>query len=275
MNHGLLGARPHLLGHLDRRVGAVNFIVTTFKMRAPGMTMNRMPVLAWSTLGMGLLVIFAVPSISLAAAPAGGRPPLGTSFFVPAGGGDPLLWQHLFWFFGHPEVYILLLPAMGMVSRSSPSLSAQAAVRLHSWWSPWSPSPSSASACGCTTCSPRGWGRWPRSFFSARRRIIAIPTGVKFFNWIGDHVAGRFRWTTPMLFCARLLRDLPHRRAVRRHARRHALRLSAARHLLRGRPLPLRAVRRLLFPYLRRHLLLVPEDDGPAADERLGKCTSG
>ena len=142
--------------------GAFNFIVTIVKLRAPGLTFNRMPMFIWMTLITSFLVIFAFPSITAALILLLFDRYIGTSFYMVEQGGDPLLWQHLFWFFGHPEVYIMILPPMGIISDILPTFSPQAALRLPgrrvipAWLSA-----SSASACGHTTCSQSAWGHSP------------------------------------------------------------------------------------------------------------------
>ncbi|MDQ1397768.1 MAG: cytochrome c oxidase subunit, partial [Acidimicrobiaceae bacterium] len=108
---------------ISTTVGAVNFIVTIFKLRAPGMSLNRMPIFVWSILVFSLMVIFAVPAVTLSAALLEADRLFGTAFFVPTLGGNTLLYQHMFWFWGHPEVYILFVPATGMVSMIIPTFS--------------------------------------------------------------------------------------------------------------------------------------------------------
>src|SRR5205823_10608885 len=105
---------------ISTTVGAVNFIVTAFKMRAPGMTINRVPLFVWSILSMAFMVLFAVPAVTLAAGLLELDRLFGAAFFAPHAGGSVLLYQHLFWFWGHPEVYILFVPATGMVSMIIP-----------------------------------------------------------------------------------------------------------------------------------------------------------
>src|SRR6202022_2829327 len=119
LHQGFWGRGVVFIG-ISTTVGAINFIVTTFKMRAPGMTLNRMPVYVWSMLVFSVMAIFAVPAVSLAAALLGFDRLFGTTFFNPTFGGSTLLYQHLFWFWGHPEVYILFVPATGMVSMIIP-----------------------------------------------------------------------------------------------------------------------------------------------------------
>ncbi|HEV3475357.1 MAG TPA: cbb3-type cytochrome c oxidase subunit I, partial [Actinomycetota bacterium] len=179
---------------------AVNFIVTILNERAPGMTLMRMPVFVWMTLVVQFLLLFAMPIIAIALFQLGFDRLFGANFFNPAAGGDPILWQHLFWLFGHPEVYILILPAMGIVSEVLPTFSRKplfgyAAVVF------------SGIAIGFM-----GWGVWAHHMFTVglgpvanaafalSTMFIAVPTGVKIFNWLGTLWGGSLRFTTPMLF---------------------------------------------------------------------------
>ncbi|MDQ4006330.1 MAG: cytochrome c oxidase subunit I [Actinomycetota bacterium] len=179
---------------------AVNFIVTILNERAPGMTLMRMPVFVWMTLVVSFLLLFAMPVIAIALFELGFDRLFGAVFFKPAAGGDPLLWQHLFWLFGHPEVYILILPAMGIVSEVLPTFSRKplfgyAAVVF------------SGIAIGFM-----GWGVWAHHMFTTglgpiantafalSTMFIAVPTGVKIFNWLGTMWGGSIRFGTPMLF---------------------------------------------------------------------------
>ncbi|HEY3279332.1 MAG TPA: cytochrome c oxidase subunit I [Gemmatimonadales bacterium] len=177
-----------------------NFIVTILNLRAPGMKMMRLPAFAWMTLVTQFLVITAFPVITVALVLLMFDRFFGTHFFVPAGGGDPILWQHLFWLFGHPEVYILILPAMGIVSEVLPTFSRKPlfgyTVVVYSGvligfmgWGVWSHHMFSA-----------GLGPIADSVFSATTMLIAVPTGVKIFNWIGTLWGGQLRFTTAMLF---------------------------------------------------------------------------
>jgi cytochrome c oxidase subunit 1 len=181
-------------------VAAVNFIVTILNERAPGMSLMRMPVFTWMTLVVSFLLIFALPVLAIALFQLAFDRLFGTLFFNPAAGGDPILWQHLFWLFGHPEVYILILPAMGIVSEVLPTFSRKplfgyAAVVF------------SGIAIGFM-----GWGVWAHHMFTVglgpvanaafalSTMFIAVPTGVKIFNWMGTMWGGSIRFTTPMLF---------------------------------------------------------------------------
>jgi cytochrome c oxidase subunit I len=177
-----------------------NFIVTILNMRAPGMKLMRLPVFSWMTLVTQFLVITAFPVITVALVLLMFDRFFGTHFFVPSGGGDPILWQHLFWLFGHPEVYILILPAMGIVSEVLPTFSRKPLFGY------------TVVVYSGVLIGFMGWGVWSHhmfsvglgpiadSVFSATTMLIAVPTGVKIFNWIGTMWGGQIRLTTAMLF---------------------------------------------------------------------------
>ena len=188
-----------LLG-IASTAGAVNLIVTMLNMRAPGMTLMRMPVFTWMTLVSSFLILFAMPVITVALFLLMFDRSFGSNFFNPAAGGDPLLWQHLFWLFGHPEVYILILPAMGMVSEILPVFSRKPLFG-------YPVIVFSGIAIGFM-----GWGVWVHhmfavglgpvavSAFSISTMFIAVPTGVKIFNWLGTVWKGSLKFDTAMLF---------------------------------------------------------------------------
>ena len=177
-----------------------NFIVTILNMRAPGMKLMRLPAFSWMTLVTQFLVITAFPVITVALVLLMFDRFFGTHFFVPSGGGDPILWQHLFWLFGHPEVYILILPAMGIVSEVLPTFSRKPLFGY------------TVVVYSGVLIGFMGWGVWSHhmfsvglgpiadSVFSATTMLIAVPTGVKIFNWIGTMWGGQIRFTTAMLF---------------------------------------------------------------------------
>jgi cytochrome c oxidase subunit I len=179
---------------------AVNFIVTAFNMRAPGMLFMRMPVFAWMTLITSFLMLFAMPIISVALFLLHFDRTWGANFFNVAQGGDPILWQHLFWLFGHPEVYILILPAIGIVSEVLPTFARKPLFG-------YPVIVFSGIAIGFM-----GWGVWAHhmfavglgrvatSAFGVSTMFIAVPTGVKIFNWVGTIWGGAIRFTTTMLF---------------------------------------------------------------------------
>jgi cytochrome c oxidase subunit I len=179
---------------------AANFIVTTLNLRAPGMTMMRMPVFVWMNLVVSFLLLFAIPVITVALFELYFDRNFGSNFFNANLGGDPVLWQHLFWLFGHPEVYILILPAMGIVSEVLPVFSRKPLFG-------YSVVVFSGIAIGFM-----GWGVWAHhmfavglgpvanSAFAASTMFIAVPTGVKIFNWLATTWGGDLRLKTPMLF---------------------------------------------------------------------------
>ena len=180
--------------------GGVNFITTIVNMRAPGMKMMRMPMFTWMTFVTSFLLITAIPVIAVALIFLGFDRNFGTNFFNPATGGDPVLWQHLFWIFGHPEVYILILPAFGVISDVIPTFSRKPLFGYP------------IVVYAGILIGFIGWGVWSHhmftvglgpiadSFFVAATMIIAIPTGVKIFNWLATMWGGSIRFTTAMLF---------------------------------------------------------------------------
>jgi heme/copper-type cytochrome/quinol oxidase subunit 1 len=181
-------------------VGSLNFIVTILRMRAPGMTINRMPLFVWMTLITAFLLVFALPSLTVASALLLFDRHLGTHFYQVSGGGDPLLWQHLFWSFGHPEVYVLILPAFGMISEILPVFSGKPifGYTFIAW---------SGVAIGFLSFTV--WAHHmfavglpivAQAFFATSTTLIAVPTAVKIFNWVATVYGGRLRFHTPMLF---------------------------------------------------------------------------
>lgn len=179
---------------------AVNFIVTILNMRAPGMTFMRMPMMVWMMLTTSFLLLFAVPIIAVALFMLQFDAVFDAQFFQPASGGDPILYQHLFWLFGHPEVYIMILPAMGIVSEVMPTFSRKPLFGY------------AAMAFAGAAIGFIGFGVWahhmftsaigpvPRAAFAVATMFIAVPTGIKIFNWVFTMWGGRIRFTTAMLF---------------------------------------------------------------------------
>ena len=183
--------------------GAVNFITTIYTRRAPGMSMLRLPMFCWTVLVTAVLILFAFPVLTGAIAMLLLDRRFGASFFIPAEGGDPVLWQHLFWFFGHPEVYILALPFFGILSEVIPVFSRKplfgyrsvvfATVLIGAYsMSVWAHHMFTTAAINLP-------------FFALSSFIIAVPTGIKIFNWIATMVRGRLTFPTPMLFCTGFL----------------------------------------------------------------------
>ena len=180
--------------------GAFNFLVTIINMRAPGMTLMRMPPFIWMTLVTSFLLVTAMPVITVGLIQILFDRSFGTNFFNTAAGGSPVLWQHVFWLFGHPEVYILILPAMGIVSEIIPTFSRKPLFGYHfvifsgivigfMGWGVWSHHMFTV-----------GLGNIANSVFAITTMLIAVPTGVKIFNWLGTMWGGSIRFATPMLF---------------------------------------------------------------------------
>ena len=180
--------------------GALNFIVTTLNMRAPGMTFNRLPLFVWTNLVTSFLIIFAFPSLTVGQIMLFFDRQFGTHFFNPSGGGDPLLWQHLFWFFGHPEVYIMILPAMGIISEVLPTFSRKPIFG----YAFIAYSTVAIGFLGFTVWAHHmfavGMGPLVNALFSASSFLIGVPTGVKIFNWIATLYMGNIRMKTPLYF---------------------------------------------------------------------------
>ena len=178
-------------------LGAVNFITTIICMRAPGMTMFRMPIFTWTILVTSLLVLMAFPVLASALLALGADRKFGAHVFDPENGG-PMLWQHLFWFFGHPEVYIIALPFFGIISEILPVFSRKPIFGYKTLV---------FATIGIAALSVTVWahhmyatGQVLLPFFAVMTMLIAVPTGVKFFNWIGTMWGGKLSFETPMLW---------------------------------------------------------------------------
>jgi cytochrome c oxidase subunit I len=193
----------HLTG-LSSIVGAINFIATIHNMRAPGMSWGRMPLFIWSILVYSYLLVAALPAVAAGVTMLLTDRHFGTAFFDPAGGGDPMLWQHLFWFFGHPEVYIMILPVFGMISEILPVFARKPIFGYK------------AIAAATVAIAFLGLLVWAHhmfttptptvvlAFFMLASFTIAVPTGIKIFNWIATLWRGKVVFKTPLYFAVAL-----------------------------------------------------------------------
>ncbi len=184
---------------LSSLMGAINYITTVINMRAPGMTFFRMPLVVWSLFITAILLLLALPVLMSATAMLLFDRTLGTHWFLPEGGGEPLLWQHLFWFFGHPEVYILILPAMGAASEILPVFARKPIFGYHAMVY------SMLAICFLSWIVyghhmfVSGMNPAVGMAFTLSTMVIAVPSAIKTFNWLGTLWGGNIRFTVPML----------------------------------------------------------------------------
>ncbi len=187
-----------LLG-IASTLGSVNFLVTIFKMRGPGVTLHNMPLFAWSQLATSILLVFSLPVVTVAFLMLLFDRNFGTDFF--GQGGDPILYQHLFWFFGHPEVYVLILPVMGIISEIVPKFSRRPVFGYKSM---------AYALLGIAIVGFLVWAHHMfttgidpriRAVFMFNTMLVGVPTGVKVFNWLATMWGGRIHFTIPMKYC--------------------------------------------------------------------------
>ena len=189
----------HLMG-ISSVMGAINVIVTIFNMRAPGMTLMKMPLFVWTWLITAFLLIAAMPVLAGAVTMLLTDKFFGTSFFNAAGGGDPVLYQHVFWFFGHPEVYIMILPAFGVVSQIIPTFSRKPLFGYSSMVYATASIALLSFIVWAHHMFTVGMPLAGELFFMYATMLIAVPTGVKVFNWVSTMWRGSLTFEPPMLF---------------------------------------------------------------------------
>jgi len=200
-NHGMdFWAMGILLLGFATTIGSINFIVTIIQLRAPGMSLTKMPIFAWSTLVTSFLAVFSLPSLTTAVLLLLMDRQLGAHFYNVAEGGNALLWQHLFWFFGHPEVYILILPATGIVSTIVPVFSDKPLLGYRAVVLATISIGFLAFTVWAHHMFATGMSETALMFFAADTFLISAPTGVLFFSWLGTIWNSKLRFPTPMLY---------------------------------------------------------------------------
>ena len=215
---------------------AINIIATTICMRCKGMTMGRMPLLAWLYLVVSGMILLAISPLTAAQIMLCIDRYLGGHFFDSQAGGAPVVWAHFFWVFGHPEVYVLVLPAFAIANEVIPVFSRKAIFGY--------PAMVAASA-GIGLISLSVWAHHmftvgmtsaQNAFFVLSTGLVGVPTGIKIFNWIATMWGGKIRFATPMLFCTSFSGSVPVRGSDRNHAIHGSLELATAQLLFRRSP---------------------------------------
>ncbi|MCP5231781.1 MAG: cytochrome c oxidase subunit I [Zoogloeaceae bacterium] len=189
----------HIMG-ISSIMGAINIVVTVLNMRAPGMTMMKMPLFCWTWLITAYLLIAVMPVLAGAVTMVLTDRHFGTSFFNAAGGGDPVLYQHVFWFFGHPEVYIMILPAFGIISEIIPTFARKPLFGYASMVYATASIAILSFTVWAHHMFTTGMPAVGQLFFMYATMLIAVPTGVKVFNWVATMWRGSMTFETPMLW---------------------------------------------------------------------------
>ena len=194
-----------LLSGVGTIATSVNLIATTISLRCPGMTLSRMPLFVWMMLVVAGMTVVILPPLSAAQIMLLFDRFLGAHFFDTQAGGSAVLWQHFFWFFGHPEVYVLVIPAFAFASEIIPVFSRKVIFGYPMMVAATVSIGFVSMGVWAHHMFAVGMGRAPNAFFAASTMLVGVPTGVKIFNWLGTMYGGRIRFATPMLFCTAFL----------------------------------------------------------------------
>ncbi len=260
----------HLTG-ISSLLGAINFYATIVNMRAPGMSWGRLPLFIWAILVYAILLIIALPVVAAAVTMLLTDRHFGTHWFDPTAHGSPVLWQHLFWFFGHPEVYIMVLPGFGVISEVIPVFSRKPIFGYKAI---------AASTAVIAFLATLVWAHHMFAspipivvlgFFMLSSFLIGVPTGVKIFNWISTLWRGSLVMTTSLYYACGMISIFLLGGITGIFLAVFPVDWQLNRHLLRGGPLPLHDLRRRGIPGAVGALLLVPEDDRSPAQRADGQ----
>jgi cytochrome c oxidase subunit 1 len=259
----------HIMG-ASSIMGAINIIATILNMRAPGMTLMKMPLFCWTWLITAFLLIAVMPVLAGAITMTLTDRHFGTSFFNAAGGGDPVMYQHIFWFFGHPEVYIMILPAFGIVSQIIPAFAASRCSATPRWCMPPRDRHPVVHRLGAPHVHHRHAGDGP-AVLHVRDHADRRAHGVKVFNWIATMWRGSMTFETPMLFAVGFIFVFTIGGFTGLMLAMAPIDIQLQDTYLRGGALPLRAGGRFAVRDVRRLLLLGPKWTGVMYNETRGK----